>query len=123
MSIFGSDYPPGCHGTPFDEDVPCEICGGWDIDPLKATPNRPACICKECPECGQKGDLNCYKPRGQGGHGLRMRKAQVTQLATQQALWEADSAAEAAYLESDEYKQGQKELESFYADMAVHQWT
>jgi len=118
MSIFGSDYPPGCHGTPADEEVPCEVCGGWDIDPKKAKPDCPACICQECPECGGVGNPTCYKPVAEGGHGLVKTQKQTDQLAKQMAEWEKQSDDEAAYYCSDKYKQEQKELEAFYAELA-----
>ena len=35
MSIFGWSYPPGCSGTPFDEDFEDDVCAwcGQDVDP------------------------------------------------------------------------------------------
>lgn len=43
MGIFGWSYPPGCSGTPYDEDPPCAACG---LDPDQ-------CECPICPECGE----------------------------------------------------------------------
>lgn len=54
MSIFGWSYPPGCNGTPFDMDYPCEICQEFE----------DKCECPECPQCGEIGNLKCE------GHGL-----------------------------------------------------
>lgn len=52
MSIFGWSYPPGCNGTPFDDDdETCEVCGARDLD---------KCVCPTCRECGQQGDPACY---------------------------------------------------------------
>jgi hypothetical protein len=56
MSIFGWDYPPGCSGTPFDDIVLCEICGG---DPDSKEPDYK-CVCPECPVCGEIGRKECY---------------------------------------------------------------
>lgn len=81
MSIFGWSYPPGCSGTPFDEEYPCAVCGGWDINPSQAKPHTPACICPECPECSSVGDPKCYKPLAEGGHGLVLSEAQKKQAA------------------------------------------
>jgi len=50
MSIFGWSYPPGCHGTPYDEDYPCEVCSKYESE----------CKCIECPKCGEVGRLDCY---------------------------------------------------------------
>jgi len=122
MGIFGSSYPPGCNGTPWDEDVPCDVCGGWDIYPRQVTATRKVCICEECPECGEKGDPACYKPREQSGHGLVVSKAQSDQLAAQQALWEAegraDAVAEAAYHASEQVQRDEAELNAFYDEFA-----
>lgn len=51
MGKFGWSYPPGCNGTPWDQDYPCEVCGQGTDD----------CICPECPTCGEVGNPNCYK--------------------------------------------------------------
>ena len=91
MGLFGSDYPPGCHSTPFDEDYPCAVCGGWDVDPRLAKPHAPACICPECPECGTVGDPKCYMPKAEGGHGLELSVGQKEKAA---AVLEALSKAE-----------------------------
>lgn len=81
MGIFGWDYPPGCHSVPGDEPWFCEVCWGTDIDPKRATDSKRACICLECHECGKVGDLNCYKPVSEGGHGLVINEAQKHQKA------------------------------------------
>lgn len=54
MGIFGWSYPPGCSGTPFDNDIICDVCGMSDTD----------CICPECPECGDVGNPACYESHG-----------------------------------------------------------
>jgi len=54
MSIFGSSYPPGCSGTPYDNDYPCEVCGETEDN----------CICPECPVCGEVGNPDCYIEHG-----------------------------------------------------------
>lgn len=67
MSLFGSSYPPGCSGTPFDaSDGPCEICGD----------EAGSCKCPECPGCGTAGDPECY---GKAGHmpGLSLTAMEV----------------------------------------------
>jgi len=46
MVNFGSGlYPPGCTGTPYDDDEPCDCCGlnVWECN----------CIC--CPVCKGSG--------------------------------------------------------------------
>lgn len=54
-SIFGWSYPPGCSGTPYDEDDgPCEVCGLEVCE----------CICPECDVCGEVGDPHCYMHHG-----------------------------------------------------------
>lgn len=53
-SIFGSDYPPGCHSVPGDEEFPCEVCGNM----------ADVCICPECTVCGEQGNPNCYVEHG-----------------------------------------------------------
>lgn len=54
MGIFGWSYPPGCSGTPYDEDYPCEVCGEFE----------DKCICPECLVCGGIGDPKCYEQHG-----------------------------------------------------------
>ena len=68
MGIFGWDYPPGCSGTPYDEDQPCDVCGGYDTD----GPN--GCVCPKCIECGEVGDPYCYSD-----HGMVLSLAQKRQ--------------------------------------------
>jgi hypothetical protein len=71
MGKFGWSYPPGCTGTPYDEDIWCEVCGGNpDIEPDK----EGGCICPECPVCGEAGNPDCYAD----GH-LQMTQAQAEQ--------------------------------------------
>lgn len=55
MSKFGWSYPPGCSGTPYDEDPPCEVCG---LDPCGG---ENGCQCPECPDCGTAGIVTCYE--------------------------------------------------------------
>jgi len=68
MGIFGWSYPPGCSGTPYDEDYPCEVCGGFDTVRGEG-PNQ--CVCPECPECGDVGNPDCYT-----AHGMTMTEEQ-----------------------------------------------
>lgn len=92
MGIFGWDYPPGCSSTPFDEhEGPCGVCGGFDIDPKRATEAQPSCICPECPECSEVGFPDCYE-----GHGLTRTAAQQAQHAAQAARWKQEQEAENA---------------------------
>ncbi len=86
MSKFGWSYPPGCSGTPFDEDAPCECCG--------LMPDH--CICPECPECGECGNPKCYE-----GHGLARTPEQTASLERQQAKWREAAEAEARYWEEN----------------------
>lgn len=83
MADFGWSYPPGCSGTPFDGDFPCEICGGW--------PDKD-CICPECPECGAIGDPYCYQE-----HGLLRSEEQKTQLCKKEKEWDDQARAQAEY--------------------------
>lgn len=53
-NIFGSSYPPGCSGTPYDDDHPCVIC----------CEEADNCICPECPVCGAQGDPKCEVDHG-----------------------------------------------------------
>lgn len=77
MTKFGWDYPPGCHGTPWDEpDPPCEICGEDPYD----------CICPECPVCHTHGDPRCYLD-----HGLRRSEEQKFNLEVHQRFWEEEN--------------------------------
>ncbi len=61
-SVFGWSYPPGCSGTPYDEDYPCDICGNFPEN----------CICPECPVCGEYGNPKCYEE-----HGLTLTAEQI----------------------------------------------
>jgi hypothetical protein len=54
------NYCPSRH-TPFDDDYPCEVCGGFDTIRGKG-PNQ--CVCPECPVCGEVGDPTCYEDHG-----------------------------------------------------------
>ena len=81
--IFGWSYPPGCSGTPWDDDQPCEVCGK-DVE---------RCICPECSVCGSQGDPQCYDQE----HGLVRTAAQVESLRAEMNKWEADAQAEAEY--------------------------
>jgi hypothetical protein len=62
-SIFGWDYPPGCHSIPDDEDHPCMIC--WHYE--------DKCKCPVCPVCEVIGDPRCYM-----NHGLKLTEEQVS---------------------------------------------
>lgn len=85
MSKFGWSYPPGCSGTPFDEDHPCECCGLFPDD----------CICPECPECGEHGNPKCYE-----GHGLTRTAEQIENLAREQEKWRKAAQNEAEYFKN-----------------------
>lgn len=85
MGKFGWSYPPGCSGTPYDDDVYCDVCGG---NPDIEQPNKGACICPECPVCFEYGDPNCYSE----GH-LQMTKEQ----AEQKVKFEIEMAEDAGY--------------------------
>ena len=61
MSIFGYSYPPGCNGTPYDDDYQCEVCGGFDT--INGKGNNQ-CVCQECPVCGEVGNPDCYEEHG-----------------------------------------------------------
>lgn len=104
-SIFGWDYPPGCHSVPGDEpDPPCDVCGGFP-DFYSKKPERPGymkCICPECPVCGEYGNPKCYKE-----HGLVITDEQKNRLKINQDAWKADEQAEAemyAKIAEDEEK-------------------
>ena len=84
-AIFGWSYPPGCGGTPWDDERPCEVCGK-DVE---------RCICPECPECGCQGDPQCYDT--ERGHGLVKSPEQVESLRVETDKWEALAQAEAEY--------------------------
>jgi hypothetical protein len=88
--IFGWSYPPGCNGTPWDDDQPCEVCGK-DVD---------RCICAECKVCGCQGDPQCYDQEQEQGHGLVRTAAQVESLRSEMDKWEAIAQAEAEYWEA-----------------------
>lgn len=87
-SMFGWSYPPGCSGTPYDEDMPCEVCGK-DVD---------RCICPECKECGVHGDPKCYDV--DHGHGLVKTPEQVESLRVEMQRWEDMAQIEAEYWEA-----------------------
>lgn len=71
------DYDPS-RNTPYDEDYPCDVCGGWPDS---------SCICPECPECGSIGDPWCYEE----GH-LTLDRYQVACLDNRQSAWEQANA-------------------------------
>lgn len=76
MSIFGWSYPPGCNGTPYDEDYPCEVCGGYDTIGGKG---KNQCVCPECKVCGEVGNPDCYLPvdsKNEFHHGQVMTEEQ-----------------------------------------------
>lgn len=69
MGIFGWDLPPGCsiRDLPGYDDPPCAVCGK-DVD---------ACVCAECPKCGEFGDPKCYAAhKDHNGHGMKLTKEQ-----------------------------------------------
>ena len=55
--IFGWSLPPGCTGTPYDDEPQCPTCGGYPD-------GEPLCSCPECEACGCVGDPNCYEECG-----------------------------------------------------------
>lgn len=66
----GWNLPPGCTYRDIDElagvyDM-CDVCGQY-VD---------NCVCPNC-ACGEYGRLKCYEAIGDGGHGMRMNKAQA----------------------------------------------
>ncbi len=65
-NLFDWSYPPGCDGTPYDDDYPCELCG---VDPV-------SCDCPVCGVCSEQGNPACYDNEG---HGLEetTRQAQI----------------------------------------------
>lgn len=100
----GFNLPPGCSVSDLPgngPDQPCEVCGGWPEG------GEPACICPECPYCGDYGNPACYEPRETETerqrhglcHGLRRNATQEAQLAEQEKRWalanEAEGVAEA----------------------------
>lgn len=80
--LFGWDLPPGCTSGDIERamggDERCAVCG-LDAD---------ACICPECPKCGEVGRIACYaitkdefpelRPR-MARPGERIRKRSVLQ--------------------------------------------
>ena len=80
-SMFGWSYPPGCSGTPFDEDYPCQICG-------KAVDD---CDCPTCPVCDVAGDPFCYEKHGMT-YSPKQLAAQEKLKVDQKAQYEAEKA-------------------------------
>jgi hypothetical protein len=76
MSMFGWDYPPGCHGTPWDDAEICQVCG-FDVD---------SCICPPCKECGETGNPTCYE-----SHGMTRTDAQVQAMRDYQRINSSES--------------------------------
>jgi hypothetical protein len=123
MGIFGWSYPPGCNSVPGDEEYSCSVCGGQDIDPRHANPERKvyACICLECPECGEVGNPNCYKPTAEGGHGLILSETQKTQAAAvleAQRLFDEALAREYSPEQIKQREKDEEELQAFYQEIA-----
>ena len=118
MGIFGWSYPPGCHSVPGDENVPCSVCGGMDVNPQHVRPGVYACICPECPGCSDFGNPDCYKPVAEGGHGLVLSEAQKAQaqevLKAQEKRDEEEAAAYAEDRALDE--RYRKELEGEFSE-------
>lgn len=85
MGLFGSSYPPGCSGGPYDDDEQCECCGHSVDD----------CICPECPECGEFGDPDCYHD-----HGLELTPEQIKGMEASLDHTCCECAAEAAAYKS-----------------------
>lgn len=82
MGIFGWSYPPGCHGTPYDEPDFCEVCGG-NID-------ADECLCEECSVCSEVGNPACYT-----GHGMTQTDEVKAIISAREAETEARFNAEA----------------------------
>lgn len=78
MGIFGWSYPPGCNGTPYDENHPCDVCGNIEDD----------CICPECPVCGDFGNSACYIE-----HGMKRSDEQKFSLVVNERQWEQEHQA------------------------------
>ena len=95
MSSFGWNLPPGCSYSDLpgnQPDFPCEVCGKMP----------DACICPECPECGQFGNPECYTK-----HGLVMTQEQIDSLGAAKAEWAAQAEADNAYAEELERLENQ----------------
>ena len=90
----GFNLPPGCSVRDIPgngPDEPCGVCGQFE----------DACLCPECPECGNHGDPRCYGP-----HGLTRTQTQVDSLAAAEKKWEEDAASEAEfYANNPEYQE------------------
>jgi len=72
----GWNMPPGCFRVPVDE-APCEVCGC----------DAEACLCPECPCCGETGNPACYAVAGgTGGHGLERTREQAAEAAAYEAM-------------------------------------
>jgi hypothetical protein len=67
-SIFGWSYPPGAANDPNapwnQEEGPCAVC----CKPVDA------CVCPECPTCGEVGEPACYAV---GEHGMKLSREQA----------------------------------------------
>lgn len=87
--LFGWSYPPGCNGTPFDDDYPCELCGEFEDD----------CICPECKVCGSVGDYGCYLE-----HGLRRSEKQKFYLECNERQWKKEALDEFKYMKESAEK-------------------
>ena len=103
MGKFGWSYPPGCSGTPFDEEEWCACCGQGEF----------SCICPECPVCYEAGNPACYDPET---HNLVYSQAQEESYDAACAQTEADNAADAAFWEEWERDQ-QRALEWDYREV------
>lgn len=103
MGIFGWSYPAGCHGTPYDEDQQCEICG-WEAG---------SCICPECPECGEQGNPTCYKE-----HGLVVSEEQIASRLKAEAMTEENNrlGAELDLDSKEKIEAWEKEYERWWSD-------
>lgn len=82
--------PPGCFSIPGDQHPgPCLVCGG---DPEGDISKEGACVCPECPQCGEVGNPVCYD-----AHGLTKTAAQIAAAAKAEQEQKAILKSEQAF--------------------------